>query len=80
MAFEALKARLLGALSPSEQHVRLSNIRDVESDIDPVNARHFEDEHRKAAMGGIDMLLESGTITPEEAERKKARWDVMHGY
>ena len=75
MAFEALKTKLLRALSPAERRVRLSNIRDVESGQDKVK----EDEHRKAAMGGIDMLLESGTITPDEAERRKARWDVMHG-
>ena len=76
MAFEALKTKLLGALSPAERRVRLSNIRDVEFGQDSVKA----DEHRKAAMGGIDMLLESGTITPDEAERRKAKWDVMHGY
>ncbi len=80
MAFEALKARLLGALTTAEQHIRLSNINDVESSSDPIATRRYEDEHRKAAMGTIDMLLESATITPEEAERRKARWDVLHGY
>lgn len=80
MSFETLKARLLETLSPAELRIRRSNIRDVELDSDPVKARRFEDEHRKSAMGGIDMLLESGIITPEEAERRKAQWDVMHGY
>ena len=80
MALEALKAKLLGALSSAEQHVRLSNINDIETHPDPARARKLEDEHRKSAYGQIDIQLESGSINLEEAERRKAKWDVMHGY
>jgi hypothetical protein len=80
MAFEALKAAMLKALTPGELGLRQSNIRVVELDPDPVRARMYEDEHRKAAHGGVDLLLEDGHITPEEANRRKARWDVLHGY
>jgi hypothetical protein len=80
MSFEALKAQILKALSPAECHVRQSNINDVESDPDPKQSRRYEDAHRIAAMGQIDIFLESGLITADEAERRKARWDVMHGY
>jgi uncharacterized protein YjcR len=80
MGLEVLKSKLLKALTPSEKRVRQSNINDVESDPDPVKSRHYEDEHRKAAMGQVDILLESGLVTPEEAEKMKAKWDIMHGY
>jgi hypothetical protein len=38
------------------------------------------DEHRLAALGQIDMLLERNEINPEEAEAKKRNWDISHGY
>lgn len=76
----SLKETILKALTPAEIRVRLSNINDILSDPDPVGARQFEDEHRKAAHGSIDMLLESGRITPDEALQRKSKWDVMHGY
>lgn len=79
MSLQALKERLLNTLSQAEKNVRLSN-NDIESDINPTQARKSEDEHRKAAHGQIDIYLEQGMISAEEAEIKKAKWDVLHGY
>lgn len=80
MSLEVLKTSILKALTLGELRVRQSNINDVELDANPMESRKFEDQHRLAAYGSIDMLLEGGQITPEEALRRKARWDVMHGY
>lgn len=80
MSLQALKERLLNTLSQAEKNVRFSNINDIESDIDPIQARKSENEHRKAAYGQIDIYLERGMISAEEAEIKKAKWDVLNGY
>lgn len=80
MSFERLKASIVKSLKPAETRVRLSNINDVLSSPNLKEAREFEDRHRMAAYGQIDNYSESGLITPEEAQRKKAKWDVMHGY
>jgi hypothetical protein len=80
MNFEALKARIFETLNPSQKRMRQNWINDVNNDPDPEMTRKSEDEHRKSAMGLIDNVLEAGKITPEEAERRKALWDVMHGY
>ncbi len=80
MAIERLKQLILKNLTPAEKNVRASWIYDVNNDPDPNEARKNEDLHRLAAHGAIDILLEKNSITPEEANQRKARWDVMHNY
>jgi hypothetical protein len=74
---ETLRERILRALTPADRRVRGGNIRDRESDAE---SRHGEDMHRLSAHGLVDLELEAGRISPDEAERRKTRWDVMHGY
>lgn len=38
------------------------------------------DEHRKAAFAQIDLSLEAGRISPEESQRRKDKWDILHCY
>ena len=38
------------------------------------------DNHRLAAYGRIDMELEAGRVSPEEAQEQKKVWDERHSY
>ena len=82
MDFERLKRNIFAALTPPE--LRLLKGR-IAQNNGLVTRRGEEgerllDNHRLSAYGRIDDRLETGVISAEQAEREKAKWDVMHGY
>jgi hypothetical protein len=69
-----------GATIPQKLMDYLRLLRTVNQKYSIGEIKEALDEHRLAAYGGIDMELEAGRITPEEAQRRKDNWDIRHSY